>query len=767
MAFDPETKELLEPLRAFLETFTDELAQQKFIPAFQKEIAQVRGAFEDLSRSQETLEQIARGVDRLREVFAPAGTRLLEHVKELEQLLAKNVEQLHGYAREVLTNLQKTHEELEGSLRSDAEHIRESAEADREVLARAVADVEKRLARLTSPLPSAHPGGGPVEEGSQAGLRELFEAMRGELEEKWGQIHLTLEEGLAASQQPGKADLQRIADSVQEIASGIGPKVQREVETALAVLQGDVQAVAHKAAGARKKEKSGGEGRGQFPVAREDLRAELAAGIDPLGKKLAALREAYRGDLTEFQRPLTEILQKLTKEASVREKRSQQALAVVTESLGRLEKLTHEAREAAAMPKATLESFAETARQQKEEFKRHASGESEFFERVEAQIAHAQEAALAAAEKMQKENAACYRQIEEGLGALPETFTVSLEADRSEIEAFLNRLSGEWQERWTGGLGEVTAALGELEESITQRLADIATTQASESQAQRETTQILTAEFDRVSSEVALVRSVHAAYPDNLKDAIKGGYAEAQERLGQVIDAGYDKFLQQISTVPQSLERYANLLESLHQSDELALNAIAADCRNILKLASKEFEELGRRHEVLKKIFPVLERRLERQLGEIGAVRRVADSLEKALQAVGKELRGAETSLSELLHSQSAQTADLAGRTAQGLAEVSKALEKVRADIEHLRRDALATLQHEITDLVTSKFEFMERALVDHHSALKSDLAAGLGQERHERGRGANWLFILVGFGIFLQLLIYYFTQGPLAPPLP
>ncbi|MBU1708186.1 hypothetical protein KKB28_09790, partial [bacterium] len=65
MTKDPETHELLEPLRAFLESLTDDLTQEKFLPAFREEIAEVRQAFESLSQSQETLEQISHGIDRL------------------------------------------------------------------------------------------------------------------------------------------------------------------------------------------------------------------------------------------------------------------------------------------------------------------------------------------------------------------------------------------------------------------------------------------------------------------------------------------------------------------------------------------------------------------------------------------------------------------------------------------------------------------------------------------------------------------------------
>jgi len=760
MASEPETKELLEPLRAFLETFSDELAQQKFIPAFREEISQLRGAFEDLTRSQETLEQIAHGVDRLREVFAPAGTRLLERVKDLEQTLAQNVEQLQSYAGEVLANLQKTHEELEGSLRSEAGRVQESAEASREVLTQTVADVEKRLADLRGPLASADTDRSPEEQSRDANLQTLFEAMRGELEEKWERVHSLLQEGLAGTRQPSEEHLERIAETVREIASGIGPQVRQEIDAALSALQAHMQAVAEQTVDSGDSKKKGGaKGRAQAPTGRDELRAELATGLRPLAEKITDLHESYQADLAKAQQGLRPILLKLSQEASEREEKSEHAFASMAESLSRLEKLARETRESGAQSSPALQSLANLVGQHKDEFERYASNQSVFWEKFEAQIAHAHDSVLAASDRVQSENAARYQRIEDGLGALPEAFRASLQADRSEVEALLDRFSGEWKEQWTSNLSDMTARLGQLEESITGQLADFSAAQASESQARQDAAQALTADFGRVSEEIAEIRSAQEASPGILKEAINSGYVETQQKLGRVIDAGYDKFIQQVATVPQNLERYANLLESLHQSDELSLNSIAADCKSILKVAGEEFDDLKQSYEAVKKVFVHIERKLERQYGEITGVQQVTDGLEKSIQTVGDNLREAHAWVTEFLHGQSAQTTDLAARSAKRFDEVAESVQNVREDIERLRQNVLAPLQREFTDFVTSKFEFMEKGLTDYHTGLKSNLSARLRQERHERRKSMIWLLMLVVVGIIMQLVIYYVTK--------
>ncbi len=79
----PPIFELIQPLQSFLETFTQELTEQKFVPAFRDELKRFLSTIENLQKSEASLQQIAVGVDRLREVFAPAGTKLLEGAKDL------------------------------------------------------------------------------------------------------------------------------------------------------------------------------------------------------------------------------------------------------------------------------------------------------------------------------------------------------------------------------------------------------------------------------------------------------------------------------------------------------------------------------------------------------------------------------------------------------------------------------------------------------------------------------------------------------------
>ncbi|MBU0691921.1 hypothetical protein KKH18_08910, partial [bacterium] len=137
-------QDLIEPLREFLESFTQELTEQQFIPAFREELRRLLAALERIQESGDTLQQIATGVDKLREVFAPSGTRMLEGVKELEGLMRNNADGLKSQAEEVLADLLKTHNELENALRAEAGVLQEQTSVSKDTLTRTASEIEER-----------------------------------------------------------------------------------------------------------------------------------------------------------------------------------------------------------------------------------------------------------------------------------------------------------------------------------------------------------------------------------------------------------------------------------------------------------------------------------------------------------------------------------------------------------------------------------------------------------------------------------------------
>ncbi len=823
MATDPETHELLEPLRAFLESLTDDLTQEKFLPAFREEIAEVRQSFESLSQSQETLEQISRGVDRLRDVFAPAGTRLLSGVKDFEQLLSQNVEQLQDYAGEILESLRKTHEELENSLRGEVESVQKSAAASREALRETTENVEQQLATLRNVVHVESEGESSGSEERNAALQEFLEAARRNFDEKSESLHTVLQEGLTSLSENNDERLGRFSEVLREVARSIGPKVREEIEAALEPLSTLFQAV-----DSDEKKKGGAKGRG----AASQESGEASADAKSLVAKLAEFQQRNREGLSELQRVLTTAVEQLLDETVTHEKKSRESLASISSSLAGLEKRLEGIRKTGEKPAAVLQSLSEVILEQKKE---SAAGQADFFEKTKQQIADSQRTVSDVLGQIQSENTANAERVEAALQEIQGSLSENLEAEQAEIEKLfqhfsgeweaklsgklddvtgkianlteefqghlekfstnltgeaqaqqervealeisigeisgsldeLRRFSGEWKEKWTGNIGEMNGEFERLHEEFRNRFEELSSNHVDLRSEEQERAQELHQELQHLSGSLEKIHAAQKSCPGTLKNAIDRSYKETQEKLQKVIDGGYDRFLKQISTIPQSLERYASLLESLHQSDKLALDTISADCKTILKVANNEFLELESKHEALKKIFPLLERKLERQFHSIGDIQQNTETLDDTLQTVKKNLQEAQNSLTDLLNDQKDQTAELADRTARNLSDVASSLEELRSDIKKLRENTLVVIQRELTDFVTSKFEFMEKALVDHHTAIKTEYAAQFEQYNRERRKGLLWLLVLVGFGIALQLLIHFITNGPLAPPMP
>ena len=144
--------ELVEPLRQFLESFTQDLTEQQFIPAFREELGKLAEGLDNIQQSGETLQQIAKGVDRLRDVFAPAGTRMLEGVKEIETQMRAGGDQMRAKAEEVLLHLASTHRELDQALRNEAGLLSEQNSSSRETLARISNEIDEKLRSFSAEL---------------------------------------------------------------------------------------------------------------------------------------------------------------------------------------------------------------------------------------------------------------------------------------------------------------------------------------------------------------------------------------------------------------------------------------------------------------------------------------------------------------------------------------------------------------------------------------------------------------------------------------
>ncbi|MBU1920988.1 hypothetical protein KKG66_09090, partial [bacterium] len=251
-----------------------------------------------------------------------------------------------------------------------------------------------------------------------------------------------------------------------------------------------------------------------------------------------------------------------------------------------------------------------------------------------------------------------------------------------------------------------------------------------------------------VSGEVSKLRSKQEEQLAVLKEAIRANYDDNAERLKQTIEGAYDKFLDQIRTVPQALERYSKFIESLHKNDRLALEAIQNETENILRQQTEKFEEITSTTSGVTKIFPLMDKKLEKQGQILEAMRRSQISQDKEIEALKK---GVAESRQETLNF----TADVKGeqraievRTENKFDEHSQMLATTFEQLEKLQQTDLPAFRQELKSILTSKFEFIESTQTDRDNAWRKELTSRMEKERKNNQR----VFLLLGLLTLLSI---------------
>ncbi|MFZ5433031.1 MAG: hypothetical protein ACOZB3_04575 [Calditrichota bacterium] len=363
--------DLIEPLREFLESFTQELTEQKFVPAFRDELKRLLGALESVQQSEETLQEIARGVENLREVFTPAGARLLESAKDLEQAMRSNADQIKGRAEDVLRDLLQTHEQLETALRSEAGLMQEQTSAGREALARTVEDIEGRLSGLTShletlcqrissetsaagfavpasppPVVSAPTVAGPIEVNVEIpdDLRNLISRTEQAVSERLEEQRDVIASLMTQVKSEESQRLQKLDQRVTEALESVGPRLQEELDSAVSRLRDQIQTLILAEMETRTmRPAEGGESSGPVPSA--EFSAALTASETRILRELSALQKSSKGEQSEAERLLKELARGLEDASERYVKRAEADSQTVKDSLSALQRLVAQLKE--------------------------------------------------------------------------------------------------------------------------------------------------------------------------------------------------------------------------------------------------------------------------------------------------------------------------------------------------------------------------------------------------------------------------------------
>lgn len=770
--------ELLEPLQTFLQSFTQELTEQQFVPAFREELRRVIAAIDNLQQSEESLQQIARGVERLREVFAPAGTRLLEGVKDFENIMRSNAADLRDRSGQVLKDLLSTHDQLEAALRNEAGLLQEQTSASREALTRTIADVEGRLFTLTATIeticrkmetgtaelmvaapkrsgkfaaaPSAAVASGSVTVHIPDDVRELLVRTEATLNVELERHRKEFLSAIHQSTQHQEERLARVDHSVERVVSSVGPRVQEEMDQALLRLEERLQSRFLTGLPAVPLTGQPEKGGSKTPHVTPEMTSGIfAVAENRLLGEFAALRKALRNDqeaAAKFSQDLAHDIEETSRKQAARVTEETKNLNESILNLHRLaESVANDERQSreqltaiqSALQSSSTQGSRETLellRSQSELLTRKVDEDRHLLAQLSASISRAEQASTTATERAHAESRTLREKIDASLKELAERMQRDVVAETDRVQDTLRQLAQAWQ-----------SELSVLREDISQLTKEAGTT--------------LTANLRQLQSQIEdKTRNDQNAHRE-LKEAIRANYDESVVRLSEIVEGGYDKFIKQIATIPQALERHASLVQSLHQSDQLALQSIGSDTKNIVGLATQKFDVLVTDSSAIKKFFPLLDRKVEKHTAELDAIR-------KSQAKHDKELGDLKTALVHTVQKNDAQGRELKDEirgfqrdTSNHFQGTVQSLADVRSDLKALLQEDLPAFRREFATLLSTKFDMMEATTRDRQDALRSEIDQRLDSDQ----KYYNRIFILLGLltvlGIAVQISAYVLTH--------
>ncbi|MCB1058973.1 MAG: hypothetical protein KDB65_01965 [Calditrichaeota bacterium] len=834
--------ELVEPLRQFLESFTQELTEQQFIPAFRGELGKLAEGLDNIQQSGETLQQIARGVDRLRDVFAPAGTRMLEGVKEIEEQMRAGGEQMRARADEVLTQLSSTHRELEQALRAEAGLLNDQSSTSREALQRISGEIDEQLktfsskldalcrraedeisqlsqitaraadAQITAPSPESVPAPAqPVYAQNPEELMQLLSRTESTVAEELARHSSELREFLASNTRDHGDRLQKIDKTIEEALKTVAPKVQAELDTALARLRDQMDAMVRVEREMATQQKDSREPQPAAPavVDTSSFVQALGAAENRMMREFDEMRKSGANELTEIQQGLASFaldLAEVTEKQTERVEREQQnvkdlllklermgkertsVLANLTKQSGdskqQFENLRAHNSQLASQITQQIDLTSESLKSQSERLNTLGESEEARFSQLKSLIARTEEQAAKLVEQQNNENRAARERIEAGLNDLRSRWDGKFEFLAQKSEEITGKLTGEFQENISSLKDEVEGSLSLLGEALRADMARFDTLIREFSKHHESTTRELNSEVSRaanlideklsgfeskheenerftraveghvkvVASEVSALRSKQQEQLEVLKEAVRANYDDNAARLKEVIESAYDRFLEQIRAIPQTLERYSKFIETMNQSNQLALQGIAGNTENLLTLT----QELREDNDAQKKFYPLLNKSLEKHGQVLEAVRRSQTEHDKNFSQVSKHAAETREEFSKFLIDLKGELRRVEGAEQTKLSELSQMHNTTYSELEKLQKNDLPAFRKEVIQLVQSKFEFIENTQAERVAALRAELSSRLDAQHKIGKRSATMIACLIALGVFVQFALHY-----------
>jgi hypothetical protein len=603
--------------------------------------------------------------------------------------------------------------------------------------------------------------------------------------------------------------------ALNDAVGGVGTRVRDELDHAVTRLRDQIQALisaqvetrAHSASASSGGETAGG------GVAPEALIAAVSASEYRIVQELDSARKQQAGDSSGLQRVLQELERNLGDAARKNVERIGEQSDLVLDCVSNLETLLREAREGERLARERVTqssaSVDGTLSQQREQLQglqdkvgqmvrgvesdSHKLGDKiqedrQQFTNLFAALGRAEQAATSAAELAATDSRVLRDKIEGGLRDVREQIEKALHADFQKTEDTLAAISEVWLQTLESLREFIHETVTKRAEEIVMRCSSLEAKQGDGDRSRESFQSDIRSELSRssarfdeqlhalrdsstaftssmeshvkvVSSEVSALRSKQEQSLAVLREAIRANYDDNAARLKDVIDAAADQLVKQVGTIPQALDRYVHLIQSLNQSEQIALQAISSDTKNILSMATEKFDTLVTDTAAVKKFYPILDKKFEKQLAEFESLRKAHAQTDQDLEDVQKTLVSTQKDLEATRRDIKDSMGTIEQQTTTNFASSQAAIQAVQDSVKGIVADDLPGFRRELTNVIGTKFEFMESTQNERQTALRAELVGRLDGEKKSNGRVHILLGLLVVLSIVLQL-VFHFTGG-------
>ena len=193
-------------------------------------------------------------------------------------------------------------------------------------------------------------------------------------------------------------------------------------------------------------------------------------------------------------------------------------------------------------------------------------------------------------------------------------------------------------------------------------------------------------------------------------------------------------------------------------SSDLALQAIGSDTKNVLNLSNEKFDILVNDNNAIKKFFPLLDKKLEKHSAELDTVRKSQVRQDKELADLPQLLSQMKEQHEEQIRELREEMSRMQTANEERLEFVKSELHDIKYEQGAMQSEDLPGFRREVSQLVTSKLEFIENTLHERQESVSKEIHFALDRGHTANKKTFTTVAILVGLSIVLQLVMHFLS---------